>query len=269
MGRLEGKVVLITGAARGQGRSHAIRLAQEGADIIALDSLTDVPTVPYAMATRADLDKTVAEVESLGRRIVARQVDVRDLDGMRAATDEGVAELGHLDVVCANAGVCTAQTWDNTSPELWQDTLDINLTGVWNTFVSTIPHLIERGGGSIICTSSTAGVMGLPLHPPYVAAKYGMTGLARAMANDLGRHNIRVNSVIPTGTNTAMAEAGVSTMTPLLAEHQEVIGIFKNTLPVELIEAVDVSNVVLFLASDEARYVTGSEYKVDAGYTAR
>jgi SDR family mycofactocin-dependent oxidoreductase len=269
MGRAEGKVALITGAGRGQVRSHAIRLAEEGADIIAIDVLEDVATVPYKMACQSDMDATVEQVEALDRRIIAHKADVRDLEALKEIAAAGAEAFGHIDVVCANAGVITIQPWDEVTPRIWQETLDINLTGVWNTLVATIPHLIDNGGGSIICTASTAGVMGLPLHPPYVAAKFGVVGLARAMANDLAEHKIRVNTVIPTGTATPMAQSGGPRVQSLLDSHPNVRGVFKNALQVELIEARDVSNVVLFLASDEARYVTGADYKVDAGFTAR
>ena len=157
-GRVEGKVAFITGAARGQGRSHAIRLAEEGADIIAVDVCHDYPTVGYALATEADLAETVKAVEALDRRIVASQADVRDVAALKAAVDNGVAQLGRLDIVCANAGICTVQSWDEVTAAVWQDTLDTNLTGVWNTMVAAAPHLIAAGGGSIICTSSTAGI---------------------------------------------------------------------------------------------------------------
>jgi SDR family mycofactocin-dependent oxidoreductase len=203
-GRVAGKVAFITGAARGQGRSHAIRLAEEGADIIAVDICRDYDTVGYPMATEAELAETVKAVEALDRRIVATAADVRDAAGLKAAVDDGVAQLGRLDIVSANAGICTIQSWDEVSPEIWQDTLDTNLTGVWNTMVVSVPHLIAAGGGSIICTSSTAGIKGLPYLAPYVAAKHGVVGISRTMANELARHNIRVNTVHPTGVDTPM-----------------------------------------------------------------
>jgi SDR family mycofactocin-dependent oxidoreductase len=267
-GRVEGKVAFITGAARGQGRSHAIRLAEEGAEIIAVDICRDYDTVGYPLATEADLAETVKAVEALDRRIVAAQADVRDAAGLKAAIESGVAELGRLDIVCANAGICTVQSWDEVTPQVWQDTLDTNLTGVWNTIVACAPHLIAAGGGSIICTSSTAGIKGLPFLAPYVAAKHGVVGIARTMANELAVHNIRVNTVHPTGVQTPMA-AGLGGLEPLLGRDPNLGPIFINTLPVETVEARDISNAVLFLASDEARYVTGLEFTVDAGCTIR
>jgi SDR family mycofactocin-dependent oxidoreductase len=267
-GRVEGKVAFITGAGRGQGRSHAIRLAEEGADIIAVDICRNYDTVSYGMSTEADLAQTVKDVEALDRRIVATQADVRDAAALKAAVDEGVAQLGRLDIVCANAGICTVQAWDEVTPAVWQDTLDTNLTGVWNTMVAAAPHLIAAGGGSIIATSSTAGIKGLPYLAPYVAAKHGVVGIARTMANELARHQIRVNTVHPTGVDTPMG-TGLGGLNPLIERDPNLGPIYMNTLPVEMVDARDVSNAVLFLASDEARYVTGLEFTVDAGNTIR
>jgi SDR family mycofactocin-dependent oxidoreductase len=267
-GRVAGKVAFITGAARGQGRSHAIRLAEEGADIIAVDISRDYDTVGYPMATTADLAETVKAVEALDRRIIAAEADVRDLAALTAAVDDGVAQLGHLDIVSANAGICTVQAWDEVTPAVWQDTIDTNLTGVWNTMVAAAPHLIAAGGGSIICTSSTAGLKGLPFLAPYVAAKHGVVGIAKTMANELAKHKIRVNTVHPTGVDTPMV-AGLGGLQPLLTRDPELGPIFMNTLDVEAVDARDISNAVLFLASDEARYVTGLEFTVDAGNTIR
>ena len=267
-GRVEGKVAFITGAARGQGRSHAIRLAEEGADIIAVDLCRDYATVPYPMATPADLAETVKAIEALDRRIVAAQADVRDLAALQAVVDDGVAQLGRLDVACANAGICTAQAWDEVTPAVWQDTLDTNLTGVWNTMIAAVPHLIAAGGGSIVCTSSTAGIKGMPFLAPYVAAKHGVVGIARAMANELARYQIRVNTVHPTGVDTPMGN-GLPRLEALRQTAENLSPIYLNSLPVESVDARDVSHAVLFLASDESRYVTGLEFTVDAGNTIR
>jgi SDR family mycofactocin-dependent oxidoreductase len=266
-GRVEGKVAFITGAARGQGRSHAIRLAEEGADIIAIDALEDYPSVAYPMATQADLDRTVEAVETLGRRIIARQVDVRDPAALTAALSAGVAELGRLDIVVVNAGICTVQAWDKVTPQVWHDTLDTNLTGAWNTMVAAAPHLIAGGGGSIICTSSVAGLKGLPFFAPYVAAKHGLVGIAKSLANELAHHHIRVNTVHPAGVDTAMS-AGLD-MGDLLAENPLLGPIFMNSLPVEMVDVRDVSNAVLFLASDEGRFVTGLQFTIDGGNLIR
>jgi SDR family mycofactocin-dependent oxidoreductase len=267
-GRVAGKVAFITGAARGQGRSHAIRLAEEGADIIAVDICRDYDDVPYPLATEADLAETVKAVEALDRLIVATKADVRDAAALAAAVDDGVAQLGRLDVVCANAGICTVQAWDEVSPQVWQDTLDTNLTGVWNTIVVSVPHLIAAGGGSVICTSSTAGIKGLPYLAPYVAAKHGVVGIARTMANELSSHKIRVNTVHPTGVDTPMGN-GLGGLEALINRDPNLGPIYMNALPVESVDARDISNAVLFLASDEARYVTGLEFTVDAGNTIR
>jgi len=261
-GRVAGKVAFVTGAGHGQGRSHAIRLAEEGADIIAIDIAQPdaYPILGYATSTEEELADTVKQVEALDRRIIARQADVRDAAALKRVLDEGVAELGKLDIVCANAGICTVQPWDEVTPQIWQDTLDTNLTGVWNTMVAAAPHLIANGGGSIICTSSTAGIKGLPYLAPYVAAKHGVVGIAKTMANELAIHKIRVNTVHPTG---------LGGLEPLIGRDPNLGPIFMNTLPVELVEPRDISNAVLFLASDEAQYVTGLEFTVDAGNTIR
>ena len=267
-GRVAGKVAFITGAGRGQGRSHAIRLAEEGADIIAVDILEDYRSIGYGMSSQSDLDDTVKQVEALDRRIVATKADVRDPAALNAALDEGVAQFGHLDIVCANAGICTVQAWDEVTPQVWQDTLDTNLTGVWNTMVCAAPHLIANGGGSIIATSSTAGIKGVPFLAPYVAAKHGVVGIARSLANELAVHHIRVNTIHPTGVDTPMLD-GLGGLDPLIARDPNLGPMFMNTYPVEIVEARDVSNAVLFLASDESRYVTGLEFTVDAGNTIR
>jgi NAD(P)-dependent dehydrogenase (short-subunit alcohol dehydrogenase family) len=237
-GRVQGKVAFITGAARGQGRSHAIRLAQEGADIIAVDVCEDVDTVPYHGATQEDLAETVKAVEALDRRIVASKADVRDYASLKSALDDGVAQLGRLDIVSANAGICTIQSWDEVTPQVWQD------------------------------TSSTAGIKGMPYLAPYVAAKHGVVGIARTMANELARHSIRVNTVHPTGVDTPMGN-GLGGLEPLINRDPNLGPIYMNTLPVETVDPRDISNAVLFLASDEARYVTGLEFTVDAGNTIR
>jgi SDR family mycofactocin-dependent oxidoreductase len=267
-GRVAGKVAFVTGAGRGQGRSHAIRLAEEGADIIAVDILSDYDTVGYGMSTEADLAQTVKAVEALDRRIIASKADVRDLDALRQAVDAGVAELGKLDIVCANAGICTVQSWDKVTPAVWQDTIDTNLTGVWNTLFVSIPHLLANGGGSIIATSSTAGIKGLPFLGPYTAAKHGVVGICRSLANELAEKSIRVNTVHPTGVDTPMV-AGLGGLAEMIEKNPNLGPISMNGLPVELVEPRDISNAVLFLASDESRYVTGLEFTIDAGNTIR
>src|ERR1700684_3606101 len=205
-GRVEGKVAFITGAARGQGRSHAIRLAQEGADIIAVDLTGQIGSVPYPMATPGDLAETVKEVEALDRRIVATQADVRDYGALKAALDDGVAQLGHLDIVSANAGIFSFGTLDQLSETAWRDMIDVNLTGVWHAAKAAIPHLRAAGGGSIILTSSGLGLEGMPNVGHYVTAKHGIVGLMRTLALELAPDLIRVNSVHPTTVNTDMIQ---------------------------------------------------------------
>ena len=267
MGRMAGKVAFITGAARGQGRSHAVRLAEEGADIIAVDALKDYDTVAYPMATREDLDDTVALVEKSGQRIIAVRADVREPADLAAALDHGVAEFGHLDVVIANAGICSVQAWHDVTPALWRDTIDTNLTGVWNTVVAGAPHLIENGGGSIIAVSSVAGLKGLPFYAPYVAAKHAVVGIARSLANELAEYGVRVNTVHPAGVRTAMS--GGLDMSDLLDAHPQLAPVFINSLPIDMAEPADVSEAVLFLASDESKFVTGLAMTLDGGNTIR
>ncbi|MBF4993263.1 mycofactocin-coupled SDR family oxidoreductase [Arthrobacter gandavensis] len=272
MGRVEGKVAFITGAARGQGRSHALRLAEEGADIIAVDICSQVETVNYPMATSEDLQQTVRDVEALDRRIVAVEADVRDLAALKAAVDSGVAELGRLDIVCGNAGIAGFGPADELTDEEWGDMLDINLTGVWHTARAAIPHLKAGGnGGSMILTSSTAGLMAMENLAHYIAAKHGVVGLMRALALELAPHMIRVNSVHPTSVDTDMIHnsATYKLFAPDLdSPTREQIGErFRtlNALPINWVDPRDISNAVLFLASDEARYITGVTLPVDAG----
>lgn len=267
MGRVEGKVAFITGAARGQGRSHALRLAEEGADIIAVDLAGPIPNIDYPSSTEEDLAETVRLVEALDRRIVATKADVRDRDALKGAIDAGVAEFGKLDVVVANAGICVIADWQGTSTEVWEQTIGTNLTGVWNTVQLTAPHLIAAGGGSIIMTSSVAGMKGLPFLSAYVAAKHGVVGLMRAYATELAEYHVRVNTIHPTGVSTPMGTLGGDAFGPLLEAHPQLGPMMGNLMPVQITEPVDQSNAVLFLASDESRYVTSLEFTVDAGAT--
>ncbi|HJX43842.1 MAG TPA: mycofactocin-coupled SDR family oxidoreductase [Geodermatophilus sp.] len=273
-GRMQGKVAFITGAARGQGRAHALRLAEEGADIVAVDICADIDTVTpyYPLATEEELAETVRQVEALDRRIVARKADVRDLDGMQAAFDEGLAEFGHVDTVVANAGIATyGRAWELTA-EQWKDMIDVNLTGVFHTAKVAIPSMIEAGrGGSILFTSSIGGLKGIQHVGHYVACKHGIVGLMRTLANELAPHSIRVNTIHPTNVDTIMIQnpgtwAMFSPGDPEPSQEKAMPGFMSlNALPVPWIEAVDISNAVLFLASDEARYVTGVTFPVDAG----
>ncbi|QYN40515.1 mycofactocin-coupled SDR family oxidoreductase [Pseudonocardia sp. DSM 110487] len=267
-GRLEGKVALVSGAARGQGRSHAVRLAEEGADVIAFDVCRQLDTVPYALATPDDLAETVKLVENLDRRILAREADVRDAAAVRALVDDGVREFGRLDVVCANAGIVTfaENAWSLTD-EQWDEMLAVNLTGVWKTVRAAAPAMIEAGnGGCIVLTSSTAGVKGMAGIGHYVSAKHGVVGLMRTLAVELAAHSIRVNTVHPTGVNTPMV---VNDFTAQFTATDDGQSNMQNLLPVEMVEAVDISNAIVWLASDEGRYVTGVSLPVDAGMLQR
>lgn len=266
-GRVHGKRVLVTGAARGMGRSHAVRLAAEGADLILVDVCRALPELEYPLASEADLEETARLVRAEGGRAVATVVDVRDAQALTAAVAEGAAELGGLDAAVANAGVLTAGTWDTTTQAQWRVVLDVNLIGAWNTCVAAIPFLLERGGGSLVNISSAAGIKGSPLTTPYTASKHGIVGMSIALANELAAQRIRVNTVHPTGVATGMAPTSIH---DLLAVQRPDLGpIYQNALPELLIEPIDVSNAVLYLVSDESRYVTGLQFKVDAGVTIR
>jgi len=267
-GRVAGKVALVTGAARGQGRSHAVRLAAEGADIVAVDVCAPIDHVHYDLATPDDLATTSRLVEEAGGRVVSAVVDVRDPTGLAEAVAAGAGALGGLDIAVANAGVCSIQRWDEVTPELWDTVIGINLTGAWNTCTAAVPHLLARGGGSMILVSSTAGLKGQPFLTPYVASKHGMVGIMRSLANELASRHVRVNSLHPTGVDTPMLN-GMTGLTERIEASPDVGSIFLNSLPVDLVRAEDVSNAVLFLASDEARYVTGLTMTVDAGASAR
>ena len=197
-GRVAGKRVLVTGAARGMGRSHAVRLAEEGADLILVDLCEPLPGLEYPLSSREDLEETAELVRKQRRRAVTRVADVRDADAMRAAVDEGVAELGGLDASVANAGVITAGTWDTTTPEQWRLVLDVNLIGSWNTCAAALPHLVDHGG-SLVNISSAAGIKGSPLTTPYTASKHGVVGMSLALANELAARNIRATRFTPPG----------------------------------------------------------------------
>ena len=261
MGLLSGQVAFITGAARGQGRSHALRLAEEGADIIAVDIDHDIDSVYVPMARAADLAQTVKLVQATDHRIVARTADVRDQVALDAVVAEGLAEFGHIDIVSANAGVSTkGKTWELSDAE-WQDVIDINLTGVWRTVKAVVPSMIEADrGGCIVLTSSLAGLKGYSNIAAYVAAKHGVNGLMRTLANELGPHRIRVNSVCPglIDTDLMMNGATYALFRPEI-EHptkQDAIRTMQ-VLPTDYLDPVDVSNTIVFLASNAARYVTG------------
>lgn len=272
MGRMEGKVVLITGAARGQGRSHAVRLAQEGARIIASDICEEVGSTHYALATSADLEETRRLVENEGGKILTVGADVRDLGQVEAAVAAGLEEFGYIDVVCANAGIGSlGRAWE-LSEKQWHDMIDVNLTGAWNTVRAAIPHMIKAArGGSVIFTNSVAGTLGRPNMAHYAASKHGLVGLMRSLANELAPYLIRVNSVHPGNVDTDMVQnvTGRRLLLPDVEnpsrEEFAAAATKLSLMPVPWVESIDISNAVLWLASDEARYVTGVTLAVDAG----
>jgi SDR family mycofactocin-dependent oxidoreductase len=274
-GRLHGKVALITGAARGIGRAQAVRFAQEGADIIALDICGPVDTVVVPSATPADLDETARLVAEAGGQIAAEVADVRDTDAVQAATDRGVERLGGLDIVCATAGITSRAMATELSAAAWQTMLDVNLTGVWKTCRATAPHLIDRGAGAMVLTSSIAGLRGLVGVAHYTAAKHGVVGLMRSLAKELAPHNIRVNTLHPTNVDTPMIQndhvrgAFRPDLERVSRDEFAEAACSMNMLAIPWLEAVDVANASLFLASDEARYITSVALPVDAGSTQR
>jgi SDR family mycofactocin-dependent oxidoreductase len=273
--RVAGKVAFVTGAGRGQGRSHAVRLAEEGADIIAVDICAPVGTVTYPMSSEADLAETARLVEEQDRRVVTAAADVRDYDALQGVLNQGRDELGGLDIIVANAGIASYAAGHEIAEEAWDEMIDIDLKGVWHTIKAAVPHLLAQRSGSIIICASAAGVIGAPGLAHYVAAKHGAIGLTRAFANELGPSMIRVNAVCPTQVDTPMIM------------HDEIYRMFRpdletptkedivdvstgmNLIPVPWVEARDVSNAVLFLASDEARYITGTALPVDAGIVTK
>jgi (+)-trans-carveol dehydrogenase len=280
MSRLDGKVAFITGGARGQGRSHAVRLAEEGAHIVVVDSVGGTgayPWMTYPMATRADLAETARRVEATGRGIVAREADVRDAASLDGAVREGLEKFGHIDIVCANAGISPfgPQTWLNDDRQ-WRDVLDVNLVGVRNTVKATVPAMIEaERGGAIVITSSGAGLKGVYGLSDYCASKFAVIGLARSLANEVAPYHIRVNVIAPGTVDTDMVhnpglyKAFRPDLEDPRREDVEQVFLQMAMLPVPWVEPIDISNAVLFLASDEARYITGQTLSVDAGMSAK
>lgn len=270
MGDLDNTVALVTGAARGQGRSHAVALATEGADVIAVDLCADVGSIPYPLGTKAELDETVDLVRATGRRAAAIVADVRDLDSLRSGVQAGIEELGDLDIVVANAGVVAIGVKDPLDEQLYRDIVDTNLNGVWHTIAATVPSIIRKGrGGSIILISSAQGLVGRggdgsAAMFAYAAAKHGVVGLMRSAANAYADHHIRVNSVHPTGVPTPMVIN--EHIARLLQENPNSASLSGNLLPVPYVEVEDVSNAVVWLAGSKSRYVTGTTLPVDAGH---
>jgi SDR family mycofactocin-dependent oxidoreductase len=272
---LEGKVAFITGAARGQGRSHAIRLAREGADILAVDICADTASIDYPNATAAELEQTARLVEAEGRKAVALTADVRDLAGLQKAFDEGMSSLGRVDIVLANAGI--VRLGDGGDPAaVWGDIIDTNLTGAWNTVSVSLPTLRARGaGGCIVITSSTAGLRASPGSGigqiAYTAAKTGLVGLMRQLAVTLAPESIRVNSVHPTGVKSGMTmNQAMMTLAMQAAEGGEnSVSAMQNAMPIDILEPEDISDAVAFLVSDQAKWITGVALPVDAGFCVR
>jgi (+)-trans-carveol dehydrogenase len=277
VGRVEGKVAFVTGAARGQGRAHAVRLASEGADVIAVDVCRPIPTVDYEPATEEDLAETERLVKEAGGRVLTDIVDVRDYEALSGAVTRGVSTFGRLDVVIANAGIMghPAKLWEFTQ-EQWATTIDTNLTGVWHTLKATVPTLIEqRTGGSVILTSSTAGAKGAANFGNYGSAKHGVIGIMKTAAIELGEYNIRVNAILPTSVNTHLIQSQ-----PLYdlfrpdvdsPTREDTIPAFESLhlLPLKWLEPSDIADAGLWLASDESKYVTGLEVRVDAGFAIK
>ncbi|MBO0705887.1 MAG: mycofactocin-coupled SDR family oxidoreductase [Candidatus Dormibacteraeota bacterium] len=274
MGKLDGKVALITGGARGQGRSHAVTLAREGADVVVCDVARQVDTVPYPMGTPEQLEETVRMVEDLDRRCVAVQADVRDAGQVQGAVDRALAEFGQLDILLANAGIFSFSTVAEMTDQMWDDMLNTNLKGVFHALRAVLPHMIERRYGRIVATSSMAGRAGFPNIGHYVAAKWGVIGLVKSLAMEVGRFGITVNAVCPTGVDTDMIRnehayrlflPGVPNPTD---EQAAEAFASLNVLPVPWVEPQDISNAILFLVSDDARYITGNAMPVAAGQNA-
>jgi SDR family mycofactocin-dependent oxidoreductase len=271
-GRLEGKVAFITGAARGQGRAHAVRLASEGADIIAIDLAGKLPScAPYPPATQEDLDETARLVEDTGRRIVTSAVDTRDLDGMCEAVDAGVAEFGRLDVIVANAGISAPAAWNAITPEAFRDVIDINVTGTWNTVMAGAQTIIDGGrGGSIVLIGSAAGIKLQPFMIHYTASKHAVVGMARAFAAELGKHSIRVNSVHPGPVVTPMGSEDMVAAVAKAAEadgNQVLLNMLTPFLPSWVAQPEDIAAAVCWLAGDDSKLVTAQEISVDQGST--
>ncbi len=274
MGRFDDKIVFVTGGARGQGRSHALAFAREGADIVVCDIAKQIDTVPYGMASPADLEETASQVEKLDQRCLAITADVRSTDEVNAAVERAVSEFGRVDVLIANAGVLSLTPVAEMTDEQWNDVVDTDLTGVFKPMRAVIPHMVAQGSGRIIATSSMAGRTGLPTVAHYCAAKWGVIGLVKSVAREVAANGVTVNAVCPTNVDSDMIhnEAFYALFAPGVVNpsREDVIPGFQslNAVPVPWIECIDISNAMMFLASPEARYITGEALHVSAGWNA-
>jgi (+)-trans-carveol dehydrogenase len=276
MGQLDGQVAFITGVARGQGRSHALTLAREGADIIGLDLCAKPSTTAYDGATQEDLQETIRLVKEAGRQIVAEVADTRDYEQVDAVFKRGIEQFGRVDIVLPNAGICSgAKTWEIT-PDAWREMVEINLNGVFHTVKAAIPTMIAAGrGGSIVFTGSTEAIKGAENISSYAASKHGVTGLMTSLARELGQYNIRVNSVNPTCVDTHMINNDFvyGLFRPDLDKptREDVIDTFAGThiLPVPWIQPQDVSNAILYLVTEPGRYITATPLVIDAGFIVK
>lgn len=276
MGKLDGKVALITGGARGQGRSHALTFAREGADIVVCDLVDQISTVPYTMSAEDQLRETVKQVEELDQRCIGLKADVRDTAQMNSVVEAALKEFGQIDILIANAGIVAPVNLVDLTDEQWNDMIDVDLTGVFKSIRAVAPHMIERGSGRVIATASMVARTGVPGLSHYVAAKWGVVGLIKSLALELGPNNITVNAVCPTNVDTDMIQnpAMHKLFAPDVAnptrDTPEVVEGFKslNALPIPWVEAKDISNGMLFLASDDGRYITGETLMIAAGWNA-
>jgi SDR family mycofactocin-dependent oxidoreductase len=269
-GRLAGKVAFITGAARGQGRAHAVRMATEGADIIAVDIAGKLPDcVPYDSASPEQLEETASLVKATGQRILTSVTDTRDYDGLREVVDAGVAEFGRLDVIVANAGIAAPQIWDEITPESFRDVMDVNVTGTWNAVMAGAQHIIDGGrGGSVILISSAAGVKMQPFMIHYTTSKHAVTGMARGFAAELGKYSIRVNSVHPGPVVTDMGSGRmVEEIGRTMQSNAQLSSMLTGFMPESIVEPSAIADAVLWLASDESTFVTAAAIPVDGGTT--
>jgi len=272
---LSGKVALVTGGARGQGRAHAIALAQAGADVAVCDIAADIGTVKYALGTSDELTETVALVEKLDRRALSFVADVRDADAMQRTVDETIQELGRIDILVANAGIFSRGPVAELTPQAWRDMIDVNLTGVFNAIRAVVPPMVAQGSGRVVATASMAGKLGAPMMSHYSASKWGIIGLVKSVALELAKTGVTVNAICPTNVRTPMMTNAdmLGLFRPDLAEpelDQDMLDTFASTIPagVPWVEPEDISRTMLFLVSEAARYITGETISVAGGQSA-